>query len=274
MSQRAQAGPQPQDLLGQQAIKDLVREAYRNAVGAASRAAERLYSPGQLARLPRGAIEQALGVGNPVRAAGLQEGETVVDLGCGGGIDTILAAQEVAPQGRAIGLDMLPEMLEAAARHAREAGVANVEWVLGEIEAIPLPPASVDVALSNGVINLSPRKSRVFAEVYRILRPGGRMVVADVVMDEDLPADVMTSPAAWAGCLSGALAERVFVNKLQKAGFVEIERGEVLPFGVDECEQYPLFTPELIALMRRLIPPERQPSVARSVIFRARKPRA
>jgi SAM-dependent methyltransferase len=199
MSQRAQAGPQPQDLLGQQAIKDLVREAYRNVVGTGSQAAERLYSPGQLARLPRGAIEQALGVGNPVRAARLQPGETVVDLGCGGGIDTILAAQEVAPEGRAIGLDMLPEMLEVAARHAREAAVANVEWVLGEIEAIPLPPGSVDVALSNGVINLSPRKSRVFAEVYRILKPGGRMVVADIVVDEDLPAEVMTSPAAWAG---------------------------------------------------------------------------
>jgi arsenite methyltransferase len=94
---------------------------------------------------------------------------------------------------------MLPEMLEVAAQHAREAGVANVEWVLGEIEAIPLPAGSVDVALSNGVINLSPRKSRVFAEVYRILKPGGRMVVADVVVDEDLPGEVMTSPAAWAG---------------------------------------------------------------------------
>ena len=142
MNQHLHAPQRPQDLLDQEAVKDLVREAYRNVVGAGSRAAERLYSPGQLARLPRGAIEQALGVGNPVQAARLQPGETVADLGCGGGIDTILAAQEVAPQGRAIGLDMLPEMLEVAAQHAREAGVANVEWVLGEIEAIPLPAGS------------------------------------------------------------------------------------------------------------------------------------
>jgi len=200
MSDHVHASRHPSmDLLGQEAIRDLVREAYRNVVGTASRAAERLYDPEQLAQLPRGAVEQALGVGNPVRAARLRPGETVIDLGCGGGIDTILAAQQVAPSGRAIGLDMLPEMLEVAARHAHKAGVANVEWVLGEIEAIPLPRASVDVALSNGVINLSPRKSRVFAEVYRILRPGGRMVVADIVVDEDLPAEVMTSPAAWAG---------------------------------------------------------------------------
>lgn len=191
--------PAPQDLLSQEAIKDTVRQAYRAVIGTASRAAERLYDPEQLARLPRGAIEQALGVGNPVRAARLRPGEVVIDLGCGGGIDTILAAQAVAPGGRAIGLDMLPEMLAVAARHAAEAGVTNVEWVPGEIEAIPLPDASVDVVLSNGVINLSPRKSRAFAEIHRILRPGGRMVVADIIVDDDLPPEVVTSAAAWAG---------------------------------------------------------------------------
>ncbi len=188
-----------QDLLAQQAIKEMVREAYQAVVGKATRVAELLYDPEQLARLPRGAIEQALGVGNPVRAAVLRPGEVVIDLGCGGGIDTILAAQAVAPSGKAIGLDLLPEMLEVAAQHAAQAAVANVEWVVGEIEAIPLPEASVDVAISNGVINLSPRKSRVFAEIYRVLRPGGRMVVADILVDEDLPPEVMTSPAAWAG---------------------------------------------------------------------------
>lgn len=200
MREHAHGGARPpEDLLGQEAIKELVREAYRAVVGTSTGVAERLYDPEQLARLPRGAVEQALGVGNPVRAAGLQPGEVVLDVGCGGGIDTILAAHAVAPGGRSIGLDMLPEMLEVAARHAAEAGVANVEWMLGEMEAIPLPEASVDVVLSNGVINLSPRKSRAFAEIYRVLRPGGRMVVADIVVDEDLPPEILTSAAAWAG---------------------------------------------------------------------------
>jgi len=191
--------PTSDDLLGQEAIKAAVREAYRAVIGAHSTVAERLYEPGQLALLPRGAIEQALGVGNPVRAAGLRPGEVVIDLGCGGGIDTILAARAVAPTGKAIGLDMLPEMLEVAARNAAEAGVRNVEWLSGEMEAIPLPEGSVDVVISNGVLNLSPRKSRAFAEVFRILRPGGRMVVADIVVDEELPTEVLTSAAAWAG---------------------------------------------------------------------------
>jgi SAM-dependent methyltransferase len=191
--------PTSDDLLGQQAIKESVRQAYRGVIGTKTTVAEHLYDPAELALLPRGAIEQALGVGNPVRAAGLRPGEIAIDLGCGGGIDTILAARAVAPGGRAIGLDMLPEMLEVAARHAAEARVRNVEWVRGEIEAIPLPDASVDVALSNGVVNLSPRKSRAFAEIFRILRSGGRMVAADIVVDEDLPPEILTNAAAWAG---------------------------------------------------------------------------
>ncbi|MDQ7850895.1 MAG: methyltransferase domain-containing protein [Armatimonadota bacterium] len=191
--------PASDDLLGQQAIKASVRDAYRAVIGAPTTVAERLYDSDQLTLLPRGAIEQALGVGNPVRAAGLRPGETVLDLGCGGGIDTILAAHAVAPQGKAIGLDMLPEMLEVAARNAAAGGLRNVEWLLGEMEAIPLPGESVDVVISNGVLNLSPRKSRAFAEVFRILRSGGRMVVADILVDEDLPPEILTSAAAWAG---------------------------------------------------------------------------
>lgn len=187
------------DLLDQEGIRNLVRQAYRAVIGTRTSVAERLYTPEQLRLLPPGAVEQALGVGNPVRAAALRPGEVVIDLGCGGGIDTILAAHAVAPDGKAIGLDMLPEMLAVAAANARAAGVTNVEWLQGEIEAIPLPEASVDVAVSNGVINLSPRKSRAFAEVFRILRSGGRMVVADIVVDEDLPPQVLTSAAAWAG---------------------------------------------------------------------------
>ncbi len=191
--------PTSDDLLGQEAIKSSVRDAYRAVIGTMSTVAERLYDPEQLALLPRGAIEQALGVGNPVRAAGLRPGGVVVDLGCGGGIDTILAAHAVAPSGKAIGVDMLPEMLEVAAHNAAEAGVRNVEWLSGEIEAIPLPDGSVDTVISNGVVNLSPRKSRAFAEIFRILRSGGRMVVADIVVDEDLPPEILTNAAAWAG---------------------------------------------------------------------------
>jgi len=187
------------DLLDQEGIRDLVRQAYRAVIGTTTGVAGRLYTPEQLRLLPPGAVAQALGVGNPVRAAALAPGEVVIDLGCGGGIDTILAAHAVAPDGRAIGLDMLPEMLAVAARNAAAAGVTNVEWLQGQIEAIPMPEASVDAVISNGVINLSPRKSRAFAEVFRILRPGGRMVVADIVVDEDLPPQVLTSAAAWAG---------------------------------------------------------------------------
>jgi len=188
-----------EDLLGQESIKESVRQAYRAVIGTKSTVAERLYDPEQLALLPRGAIEKALGVGNPVRAASLRPGEVVMDLGCGGGIDTILAAHAVAPSGKAIGLDTLPEMLEIAARNAVEAGVRNVQWVRGEIEGIPVPERSVDVVISNGVVNLSPRKSRAFAEIFRTLRSGGRMVVADIVVDEDLPPQIQTSAEAWAG---------------------------------------------------------------------------
>lgn len=191
--------PAGDDLLGQAAIRESVREAYRAVVGKSSSVAGRLYEQEQLAVLPPGAIAQALGVGNPVRAAKLRPGEIVLDLGCGGGIDTILAARAVTPGGKAVGLDMLWEMLEVAAANARTAGVTNVEWLRGELEAIPLPPESVDVAISNGVVNLSPRKSRVFAEAHRVLRAGGRFVAADIVMDEDLPPEILTNPAAWAG---------------------------------------------------------------------------
>lgn len=191
--------PTSDDLLGQEAIKESVRQAYREVIGKKTTVAERLYDPEQLAILSQGAIDQALGVGNPVRAAALQPGKIVIDLGCGGGIDTILAAHAVAPTGKAIGLDMLREMLEVAARNAADAGVTNVEWLQGDLEAIPLPSESVDVAVSNGVVNLSPRKSRVFAEVHRILRQGGRFVAADIVVDDDLPPEIFTDPAAWAG---------------------------------------------------------------------------
>jgi SAM-dependent methyltransferase len=190
-----------EDLLYQTEVKAAVRAAYSTiGSGGGEPVARRLYTEEQLAGLPAGAIAWALGVGNPVLHAGLRPGETVLDLGSGGGIDTILAAREVGPAGRAIGIDLLDEMVERARGHAREAGVEHwTEFRRGEMEDIPLPDASVDVVISNGVINLSPRKSRVLAEVHRVLRPGGRMCVADLTVEDDLPPEVLTSDAAWAG---------------------------------------------------------------------------
>jgi len=190
-----------EDLLFQKEIKEAVRSAYEHiTAGGGEPVAGRLYSPEQLSRVPPGAIGWALGVGNPVPHAELEPGETVLDLGSGGGIDTILAAREVGPTGRAIGIDLLPEMVERATENAREAGVdAWTEFRLGEMEDIPLEDESVDVVISNGVINLSPRKSRVLAEVLRVLRHGGRFCVADLTVEEDLPAPILTSDAAWAG---------------------------------------------------------------------------
>jgi SAM-dependent methyltransferase len=190
-----------QDLLFQQEIKHAVRSAYEHITGGGGEpVAERLYSEAQRSRLPSGAVSWALGVGNPVPHADLRPGETVVDLGSGGGIDTILAAHEVGPTGRAIGIDLLDEMIERASGNARAAGVEGwTEFRRGEMEDIPLEDASIDAVISNGVINLSPRKSRVFAEVFRVLRPGGRLCVADLTVEEDLPPQILTSDAAWAG---------------------------------------------------------------------------
>ena len=191
--------PASDDLLSQDAVRDSVRERYRGVIGRSTEIAEELYSAEELSLVPDAAVEAALGVGNPVRRAGLASGETVVDLGCGAGIDTLLAARLVAPGGRAVGLDTLPEMLERASAHATAGGIANVAWVRGELESIPLPDATVDVAISNGVLNLSPRKGRALSEVFRVLRPGGRLSIADIVLDEELPPEVMTDPDAWAG---------------------------------------------------------------------------
>jgi arsenite methyltransferase len=262
------------DMMHQDHIRDVVRSAYRAIPAGAGRAvAERFYSAEELAPVPERAIEWALGVGNPVRHAGLAEGDVVLDIGCGGGIDTVLAAHRVGPTGRVVGLDMLPEMCDRARAAVDEAGTGGwCEFQRGEMEAIPLPDASVDVVISNGVINLSPRKSRVFAEIARVLRPGGRFCVADLTVDDDLPPEVLTSEAAWAGCISGALSERVFTKKLGNAGLVDVEMSDRVPFGIDDVALYPLFSPEVIALMRRLLPDEGQRHIATSLIARARTP--
>ncbi|HYZ12279.1 MAG TPA: methyltransferase domain-containing protein [Actinomycetota bacterium] len=190
-----------EDLLFQDEIKNVVRSVYQEIpTGGGEDVATKLYAAEELDEVPAGAVTWALGVGNPVRHAGLTSGETVVDLGSGGGIDSILAARRVGPTGRVIGVDLLDEMVERASDNARSAGVADwTEFVRGEMEDLPLPDTSVDVVISNGVINLSPRKSRVFAEIFRVLRPGGRMCVSDLTVEDDLPPEIMTSDAAWAG---------------------------------------------------------------------------
>jgi arsenite methyltransferase len=188
------------DLLHTAEIKQLVRDAYRDIDAGSGEVAACLYSPEELAQVPRSAADRALGLANHLPHAALEPGEVVLDVGCGGGIDSILAARRVGPTGRVIALDFLPEMLERTAAAATEAGLANIETLEGEMEAIPLPSDTVDVVISNGVLNLSPRKARALAECARVLRPGGRFCVSDLtVAEEELPSEVMTHPAAWAG---------------------------------------------------------------------------
>jgi SAM-dependent methyltransferase len=185
------------DLLHADEVRTIVRDAYA-AVDAGTRAvAEKLYSAEELALVPESAIERALGVANHLRHADIGPDDVVLDLGCGAGIDTILAARRA---GRVIGLDVLPAMLERTQAAAAEAGLANVETLEGDMEAIPLPDASIDHVISNGVINLSARKARALAECARVLRPGGRLTVSDLTVDEEeLPPEILTHPATWAG---------------------------------------------------------------------------
>jgi SAM-dependent methyltransferase len=189
------------DLMFQDQIKDSVRRAYSAiSTGGGEAVASRLYSEDELTQIPPGALAWALGVGNPVRFALLEKDEVVLDVGSGGGIDTILAARRVGPGGKVIGLDILEEMCDRARRHAADAGVSGwTEFRRGEMEAIPLPDASVDVVISNGVLNLSARKSRALAEIYRVLRPGGRISLADLTVEGELPPEIANDQSAWAG---------------------------------------------------------------------------
>ena len=173
--------------------------------------------------LPPGATNASLGCGNPTAVAELSEGEVVLDLGSGGGIDVILSARRVGPSGKAFGLDMTDEMLALARQNAEEAGVGNVEFLRGHIEDIPLPSGSVDVVISNCVINLSPDKGRVLAEAGRVLRPGGRFAVSDVIADPGLDEATRSDMAQWTGCIAGALTREEYVALLRAAGLTDIE---------------------------------------------------
>jgi len=181
-------------------LKTLVRDAYGAIRSDTSRVAHKLYSPAELQSVPAESIKHALGVGNHLRFAEIEPGEAILDLGCGAGIDSMIASRKTGNDGRVIALDFLPEMLERTAEAAAAAGLDNIELLEGEMEAIPLPDNSVDHVISNGVINLSPRKARVLAECARVLRPGGGFCISDLAVEENsLPPEVLTHPAAWAG---------------------------------------------------------------------------
>jgi SAM-dependent methyltransferase len=181
-----------------------------------------LYSAEDKGVLPEGAVLASLGCGNPTALTELKPGDVVLDLGSGGGIDVLLSARRVAPGGKAYGLDMTDEMLALARENQRKAGVSNVEFLKGDIEHIPLPDASIDVIISNCVINLAADKRRVLAEAFRVLKPGGRFAVSDVIVQGTLPAEVRRSMELWVGCIAGALEEQEFAGLLTASGFIEV----------------------------------------------------
>jgi arsenite methyltransferase len=196
-----------------------------------------IYADSDTSALPAAARAASLGCGNPTALAELRAGETVLDLGSGGGIDVLLSAGRVGPTGKAYGLDMTDEMLALARENQRKAGATNVEFLKGEIEQIPLPANSVDVVISNCVINLSADKDRVLAEAFRVLRPGGRLAVSDVVVRGEVPAEIRRSVELWIGCVAGALEEREYRDKLAAAGFEGIDLEPTRVYRVEEARE-------------------------------------
>jgi len=241
--------------MADQDIKDVVRDKYAQAAlrvvatgatccGSASSSGEcdpitsNLYSERETSDLPAEAQAASLGCGNPTALAELRPGEIVLDLGSGGGIDVLLSAKRVGPTGKAYGLDMTDEMLALARDNQRKAGMANVEFLKGEIEQIPLPANSVDVVISNCVINLSADKDRVLAEAFRVLKPGGRFAVSDVVVRGEIPAEIRRSVELWIGCVAGALEEAEYRRKLAAAGFQDIDVEPTRVYRVEDARDF------------------------------------
>ena len=238
-------------------VKDVVRQKYTEAAlraqagvrssccGAGATAesscdpiTSNLYDGSQSEAVPDRALQASLGCGNPTALAELRPGETVLDLGSGGGIDVLLSARRVGPTGKAYGLDMTDEMLALAEANKRESGLTNVEFLKGEIERIPLPDNSVDVIISNCVINLSGDKDRVIREAFRVLRPGGRFAVSDVVVRGTVPSEIRKSMELWAGCVAGALGDYEYVAKLATAGFEHIDIQPTRVYSMDDARTF------------------------------------
>jgi arsenite methyltransferase len=197
-----------------------------------------LYDASQTDGLPADALGASLGCGNPTALAGLKPGEIVLDLGSGGGIDVLLSARRVGPTGKAYGLDTTDDMLVLAEANRRTSGLTNVEFLRGDIERIPLPDAAVDVIISNCVINLSGDKDRAFAEAFRVLKPGGRFAVSDVVVRGELPAEIRTSMELWIGCVAGALSEAEYRSKLTAAGFDAVDLEVTREYSFDDAKTF------------------------------------
>jgi arsenite methyltransferase len=236
-------------------VKEIVREKYGQAAlrvksggssccgaapgtGCSDPITSRLYDSNQTGELPEEAVLASLGCGNPTALAQLHAGETVLDLGSGGGIDVLLSAKRVGPSGKAYGLDMTDEMLALARENQRKSGLENVEFLKGEIESIPLPDNSVDVVISNCVINLSADKDRVLAETFRVLKPGGRFAVSDVVVRGDVPPEIRRSMELWAGCIAGALGDGEYTAKLGKAGFEQIGIEPTRVYSIEDARNF------------------------------------
>jgi len=220
------------------------------------------YTEEELGAVPEGA-NLGLGCGNPVALASLREGETVLDLGSGAGFDCFLAAEKVGEKGRVIGVDMTPEMIEKARENARKGNYANVEFRLGEIENLPVADNAADVLISNCVINLVPDKRRVFKEAFRVLKPGGRLMISDIVLLKELPAFIKNSIEAYIGCISGAIMRDEYISAIEAAGFHEVSIIDETPFPI-ECMAN---DPTAKALIETLnIPPQKVEEVASSVI--------
>jgi len=197
-----------------------------------------LYDANQTGQIPENAVKASLGCGNPTALAKLNPGETVLDLGSGGGIDVLLSAKRVGPTGKAYGLDMTDEMLALARENQRKAGIENVEFLKGEIESIPLPDNSVDVVISNCVINLSADKDKVLREAFRVLKPGGRFAVSDVVVRGEVPEQVRRSMEMWVGCIAGALHDHEYIGKLAKAGFDGIDIEPTRVYSIEDARKF------------------------------------